>query len=232
MRESKESSYRGFPSRKTLYILTGQKLGWGCIAEAVIAAGRYQSHRRGYGEEFGLFRLFDSIRRDYMSFKFQGTVEEATKAFSSKEFAKDVEMIVNGKEYIVPESFGEWGSFCKTQYANQYGIKNFLRAHLGVVAMLDKLKELGFIIHVSDEGDFWQKRDIKALVEEIGSWDAMIAAFFGAMKDSLPEGMTLEAPIADRPDFEHLEMKGQGKIVDFLKAMRSANDIVPSVETN
>ena len=43
-------------------------------------------------------------------------------------------------------------------------------------------KELGCLAEVSDEGGFWQKRDFKALVQEIGSWNEMIAAFGGKLK--------------------------------------------------
>jgi hypothetical protein len=35
-----------------------------------------------------------------------------------------------------------WGSFCKTQYANEKGVMNFLRCHTLVVATLDYAKEL------------------------------------------------------------------------------------------
>ena len=87
-----------------------------------------------------------------------------------------------------------WSSFCKTQYANDPkcgGLPNFLRCHLTVIAMLDAAKELGFGVGVTDEGDFWEKRDVKALAAEIGNWDKMIAGFFGAMKDAIATSGTL-----------------------------------------
>ena len=61
----------------------------------------------------------------------------------------------------------------------QGGTSNFLRAHLAVCAILEKAEKLGFKVNVSDEGDFWTKRDVKALAEEVGQWDAMIAGLFG-----------------------------------------------------
>src|ERR1017187_3291687 len=81
-----------------------------------------------------------------------------------------------------------WSSFCKTQYASNPqhgGVANFLRCHLTVIAMLDRAKQLGCLEEVSDEGDFWNMRQLPSLVREIGSWNEMIAAFGGKLKDLL-----------------------------------------------
>ena len=75
------------------------------------------------------------------------------------------------------------------------------------IKVLDQAKSLGILDEVSDEGDFWEKRNIRALAEEVGEWNEMIAAFAGQMKDVL--GDELEAPITDYSDFEHLEARGQ-----------------------
>ena len=108
------------------------------------------------------------------------------------------------------------GFFCKTQYAsdpNCGGVPNFLQCHLTVIAMLDKAKELGCLADVSDEGDFWQKRDIKALVQEIGSWNEMIAAFGGKLKDLLGDGpLGVQSVITQYQNFEQLEAAGQDKL--------------------
>ena len=88
---------------------------------------------------------------------------------------------------------------------NQYGIT--------VIAMLDKAKELGCLAEVSDEGGFWQKRDLKALVQEIGSWNEMIAAFGGKLKDVLGGGsLGVQSPITQFPNFERLEAAGQNQL--------------------
>jgi hypothetical protein len=187
--------------------------GW---ANADIVSGRYISHRKGYAPNIGIVSFRDQMQYS-LNFKYQGTAEEATQVFSDKEFQSDLRDLVFGKEYVNPAEFGKWRSFCKTQYSN-----NFLKAHLGVCAILEKLQEIGFKVSVSDEGDFWEKRDVKALVAEVAEWDAMIAAFTGALKDITPKGMALECPIFERPDFEHLEMKGQGKIAEFLKILNAA----------
>jgi hypothetical protein len=103
-----------------------------------------------------------------------------------------------------------WSSFCKTQYAsdpNCGGVQNFLRCHLTVIAMLDHAKKLGCLESASDESGFWEKRDVEALVKEIGSWNEMIAAFGGKLKDMLGDG--LESAISQYPNFEQLEAAGQ-----------------------
>jgi hypothetical protein len=92
-------------------------------------------------------------------------------------------------------------------------VPNFLQCHLTVIAMLDKAKELGCLAEVNDEGGFWEKRDLKALVQEIGSWNEMIAAVGGKLKDLLGEGpVGVEAPIPQYENFEQLELAGQAKL--------------------
>jgi hypothetical protein len=111
-----------------------------------------------------------------------------------------------------------WASFCKTQYASNPtcgGVPNFLRCHIGVIRLLDNAKELGLLDAVKDEGHYWEKRDVPALLKEIDQWNVMIAGAFGAMKDTL-ESMgqntrALVAEIAKFPNFEHLEAEGRLK---------------------
>ena len=118
-----------------------------------------------------------------------------------------------GKRIQTGLSGWRWRSFCKTQYASDPscgGVENFLRCHLLVVAMLDKAKELGVLERVSDEGNFWEKRDVKALAEEVGSWNGMIAAFAGKLKDALGDGV--QSPITEFENFEQLEQAGQSEL--------------------
>lgn len=101
-----------------------------------------------------------------------------------------------------------WGSFCKTQYASDPrcgGLENFLRCHLTVVKLLDHAQELGVLDTVHDEGEYWDRRDLQALAEEVGDWNSMIAGWAGRLKDLVGDG--LEAPITKFPNFEHLEAK-------------------------
>lgn len=116
----------------------------------------------------------------------------------------------DGKD--VPTDLGDWSwsSFCKTQYASNPragGLENFLRAHLVVVALLDAAAELGLLDEVGDEGGYWEKRDIQSLAEEVGMWNTMIAGVVGRVKDMF--GKDAAAPIANFPNFEHLEAKAQ-----------------------
>jgi hypothetical protein len=122
-----------------------------------------------------------------------------------------------------------WHSFCKTHYANDPrcgGLPNFLRCHLGVVALLDEAQRLGILGTVSDEGDFWETRSLERLTKEVGEQSAMLAGFLGALKDAMgqaPGGAgTVEAPIAAYPNFEHLEAEGQRLLPEQLKAMLKA----------
>lgn len=145
-----------------------------------------------------------------------------------------------------------WGSFCKTQYASDPrsgGIPNFLRCHISVITLLDRIAKLpGMKVTVDDEGkygpskysDDWKEAyeagrkptyrrhkgqyNPAALANEVGDWNTMIAGFAGALSDAVASnGMTLEAPIKDFPNFEQLEFKGRNiKHLDpFLKAMKS-----------
>jgi hypothetical protein len=122
-----------------------------------------------------------------------------------------------------------WRSFCKTHYASDPrcgGLPNFLRCHLGVVALLDEAKRLGFLGMVSDEGDLWETRSLDRLTKEIGDQRAMLAGFLGLFKDGMgqaPGGAgTVEARIAGYPNFEHLEAEGQRLLPEQLKTMLKA----------
>lgn len=114
------------------------------------------------------------------------------------------------KKIRVGKAEWTWDSFCKTQYASNPecgGVENFLRCHLTVVKLLDHAAELGILKEVSDEGKYWDKRDVKALAAEVGDWNTMIAGWAGRLKDALGDDVTAE--IAKFPNFEHLEAKGR-----------------------
>ncbi|MDX1962210.1 MAG: hypothetical protein SFX18_03590 [Pirellulales bacterium] len=103
-----------------------------------------------------------------------------------------------------------WNGFCKTQYASDPrhgGIENFLRCHLGLVAIFDRAGQIpGMQVRVVDESDYWDHRDLDKLVQQINRWNQMIAAFAGKLKDHLPGQVT--GPILENPRFEHLEAEG------------------------
>jgi hypothetical protein len=122
-----------------------------------------------------------------------------------------------------------WHSFCKTHYASDPrcgGLPNFLRCHLGVVALLDEAHKLGVLGAVSDEGEFWATRNLARLTKEIGEQSAMLAGFLGVLKDAMghaPGGAgAVEAPIAAYPNFEHVEAEGERLLPEQLKTMLKA----------
>lgn len=120
---------------------------------------------------------------------------------------------VDGRKIRTGLGDWSWGSFCKTQYASNPdcgGVENFLRSHLAVVKLLDHAKVLGVLKHVSDEGDYWEKRDIQALAKEVGDWNTMIAGWAGRFKDAFGDGVVSE--IASYPNVEHLGAKGGEKL--------------------
>ena len=128
-----------------------------------------------------------------------------------------------GKTKRLRTGYDDWSGrgFCKTQYASDPqcgGIRNFLRAHLSVCRMLDHAKQLDLVVEVSDEGDFFEKRDVADLAKTVGIWNEQIAAFVGALSDSV--GKPLVAPIQNFSDFEHLEAKGQNQIDAFLRKLK------------
>jgi hypothetical protein len=142
-----------------------------------------------------------------------------------------------------------WSSFTKTQYASDPrcgGIPNFLRCHVGVVTLLDRIAALPSMeVEVNDEGKFgpsnysddWRearqagreptyvwhsgKYDVRALGSE--NWNEMIASFAGAMKDALGgSGIGVDSAIGRFPNFEQLEFRGSqdARIQPFLAAMK------------
>ncbi len=107
-----------------------------------------------------------------------------------------------------------WHSFCKTQYAGNPklgGEANFLKAHLSLIELLDKIHAAGLNVRIRDDTRYAKHRDIDRLLRELRKWDAIVARIAGSFGDALGnESGSLIAPIKERPDFEHLEAKGIG----------------------
>jgi hypothetical protein len=140
-----------------------------------------------------------------------------------------------------------WGSFCKTQYASDPacgGVANFLRLHIALIALLERIGDLSTVkVDVCDEGhygpatysDDWREayaagrkptyvphpatRSVPVLLKELGDYNAMIAAFSGAMKDTCGNGF--DSPILRYANFESLEFNGSKSedLAAFLAAM-------------
>lgn len=73
--------------------------------------------------------------------------------------------------------------------------------------MLDHAAKIGILNEVSDEGDFWEKRNVEDLAREVAEWNTGLAGFVGQLKDSLGDNFVAE--ITKFPDFERLEAKGR-----------------------
>lgn len=112
-----------------------------------------------------------------------------------------------------------WSGFCKTQYASDPklgGEANFLRSHLSLIELLDRIRELGMDVTITDESEYAAHRDVNRLLATLRDWNAIVARVVGKLSDVLGnEAGAVRAPIKERPDFEHLEAKG----IDVLRRM-------------
>jgi hypothetical protein len=109
---------------------------------------------------------------------------------------------VEGKQVRTRLGGWAWSSFCKTQFASRPevgGVENFLRTHLAVVKLLDHAAELGVLKDVADEGEYWERRDARALAEEVGDWNTLVAGWAGRLRDMFGDGVVVGA--AESPDF-------------------------------
>ena len=73
-------------------------------------------------------------------------------------------------------------SFCKTQYATR-----FVDCHLLVIKLLDMLQETDFKLDVSDEGDYWETRDLEVLAKNINDYTVLLGDVFDSLKQSCNE---------------------------------------------
>jgi hypothetical protein len=115
-----------------------------------------------------------------------------------------------GKKRTTKLKSWSWSSFCKTQYAsnpNVGDVANFVKCHLSVIDALDYAKSIGVLGEVTDEGGFYQDRDVEKLIREVTRWNQQMAGLAGALKDRI--GPDLMASILAFPSFEHLEAKGR-----------------------
>lgn len=100
-------------------------------------------------------------------------------------------------------------SFCKTQYASRHGWEHFLHCHLAVVLLLTAAETVGLRVTVEDEGGLWESGSFAVLRRNLAEYDEGVAALGGALKDAAEAAdQTIEAPILDHPQFEHLEAQG------------------------
>ena len=84
-------------------------------------------------------------------------------------------------------------SFCKTQYAT-----HFVDCHLLVIKLLDMLQEASFKVDVSDEGSYWETRDLEVLAKNINDNTVLLGAVFDSLKqvcNKSGQKLSVESPI-------------------------------------
>jgi len=84
-------------------------------------------------------------------------------------------------------------SFCKTQYATR-----FVDCHLLVIKLLDMVQAAGFKVDVSDEGKYWETRDLDVLAKNINDYTVLLGGVFDSLKQVCNESeqkLSVESPI-------------------------------------
>lgn len=110
------------------------------------------------------------------------------------------------------ENVWAWNSWCSTRHAANPdfgGWSNFIRGFSCIINMLDYTKQLGIVQHVRDDYKYWEQRNIELTLHTVASSLAYQAAFAGALGDALDGFYTVDDPIKDHPNFEHLEHQGR-----------------------
>jgi hypothetical protein len=104
-----------------------------------------------------------------------------------------------------------WWCGCKTQYASLISDDHLVTVHTSLVAILDYAIELGFDVVVRDETGYWESRSAQALIAEVHKMNRIVAKLAGALGDALGDALghdhSLQAPIFEHRQFEHLEME-------------------------
>jgi len=148
------------------------------------------------------FITVDAIEGYLFRTWFGSGCEEAN--FGLMRYPAMIDVSVEGsdtKEHIATgRTTWHWHSFCKTTYAVQP-----VQAHLSVVALLDKAKELGLDIEVNDEGGYWEHRDVVTLARKFTSDATMLSAFAAILSKEYSD---VQAPIMERGDYPDLAEKG------------------------
>lgn len=106
-----------------------------------------------------------------------------------------------------------WEGFCKTQYASLHGWEHFRRCHLAVLDLLDEARRLGCRVTITDEGEYWPRRNEAKLRRNVEQMNCAIAAAAGAMKDhdKATGSESVQSPVFAHPQFEHLEAQGAAR---------------------
>ena len=110
---------------------------------------------------------------------------------------------------------------CKTQYAAQHGWEHFFACHRRVISLLDLWRDFGVEVKVTDEGEFWESRSGERLRQRLGTYDRLVAAVAGALKDDLGGGAKgVQAGILSDARFERLEAEGRAEFATGIDELR------------
>jgi hypothetical protein len=72
-----------------------------------------------------------------------------------------------------------WHSFCKTQYAGNPklgGEANFLKAHLSLIELLDRIQALGVRVRIRDDSRYARHRNVDRLLRSLRDWTLLSPA--------------------------------------------------------
>jgi hypothetical protein len=111
--------------------------------------------------------------------------------------------------------------FSKTQYASLHGWEHFTRCHCAVVELLAACRQPGLRVKISDEGDYWPRRSLKQLRENLNHLNGLVAATAGALKDLDETATRVQSPIFAHQHFERLEAEGAKRAAPALAKIRT-----------
>ncbi len=133
---------------------------------------------------------------------------------------------VHGQELRTKKGAG-WrlAGFSKTQYASLRGWEHFQRCHCAVVNLLAACRTPELRVKISDEGDYWPRRSLAKLRQNLEQMNGLVAATAGALKDADEAAAgenRVQAPIFAHKHFERLEAEGARRVAPMLKQLRAA----------
>jgi hypothetical protein len=133
---------------------------------------------------------------------------------------------MGGRRYRTGLRGWRFHGFSKTQYASLHGWEHFRRCHTAVIDLLAELRQLGVSVKISDEGDYWPRRNEAALRQNLGELNAAVASAAGALKDwgEKQGGPPVQSPIFAHPQFERLEAEGEARARGVVAALRQSLD--------
>lgn len=115
-------------------------------------------------------------------------------------------------------AWSHWVETCYAALPQHGGWENFVREHLRVLALLERIEGLGVKVRVRDDGRYWESANQDALREELERDLRVTAyacqymrAFIGDDPDAASQN-----PILLHPDFERLAQEGS-KLITIVR---------------